>query len=76
MPHDATPSLNALQACTTAVLRSLPMLAHICVASLFLMWLFSIVGIQFYQGAPLSACVLACWHPCRDGRMVWRHGLG
>jgi hypothetical protein len=38
-----------MKACTTAVLRSLPMLAHICAASLFLMWLFSIVGMQFYQ---------------------------
>jgi hypothetical protein len=35
------------------------MLAHICAASLFLMWLFSIVGMQFYQGEP----ILSFFHP-------------
>lgn len=33
------------------MLQALPMLANICLATLFLLWLFAIIGLQFYQGS-------------------------
>ncbi len=40
------------------MLHSLPMLFQICVATLFLMWLFTMIGLQLYQSESLHLAYL------------------